>query len=261
MKINRIVFIVLAAAIATGFVATFMTSTQGQKKSNDEPTIVQKGQVTEKERAYSQELKKLYPDRSARKLSDVIQFSRSRGNSQEIGVGIGIPDTVMVDDVPFPTKTQFLQDLSCGADAVVSGSVKSKSAHMTEDETFIFTEYEFSIKDVLKDNAASPIKVKEGIHVTRPGGLISLDGQVIRANDLSYEPLQPGKEYLLFLRFVPAANGYFVSSPDGDFALTDRSVRTLSKTALPDGLADIDSQTLLNEVRKSVSLDCNKNTM
>jgi hypothetical protein len=258
MKIFVGLFLV-ACVIAVG-IFFFSPSTQGQKKSNDEPTVVQKGQVTEKERAYSKEYKKLYFYRDDRKLTETVQLSKSRGNTQEVGVMIGLLDTVMVDDVPFPTKTEFLQDLSCGADAVVLGSVKSKSAHMTEDETFVFTEYEFSIKDVLKDNAASPIKVKEGIHVTRPGGLISLDGQVIRANDLSYEPLQPGKEYLLFLRFVPAANGYFVSSPDGDFALTDRLVRTLSKTALPDGLADIDSQTLLNEVRKSVSLGCGTDT-
>jgi hypothetical protein len=97
--------------------------------------------------------------------------------------------------------------------------------------------------------------------VTRPGGRISLDGQVIRAEDMSYEALQANKDYLLFLRFVPEANGYIVSSPEGDFLLEQRSTRTLSKTALPDGLADIDSQSLLNEIRKSLLVGCGKNTI
>jgi len=234
-------------------------STQGQKKYNDEPTIVQKGQVTEKERAYSKEYKKLYAYRDGRKLSGLVQLSKSKGNTQEVGVTIGLPQTVTVGDTPFPTKTEFLSDLSCGADAVVLGSVKSKSSHMTEDETFVFTEYELLIKEVLKNNPPSQIDTNTRIQVTRPGGLISLDGQVIRAEDMSYEALQAGKEYLLFLRFVPEAKGYIVFSPEGDFLLEQRSTRTLSKTALPDGLADIDSQSLLNEVRKSLSIGCSKN--
>jgi hypothetical protein len=249
----------LAIFVITLGIFLITPSTQGQKKYVDEPTVVQKGQVTEKERAYSKEYKKLYAYRDSRKLSGAVQLSKSKGNTQEVGVTIGLPQTVTVGDTPFPTKMEFLSDLSCGADAVVLGSVKSKSAHMTEDETFVFTEYEFSIRDVLKNNPASRIDINSSIQVTRPGGLISLDGQVIRAEDLSYEALQADKDYLLFLRFVPEANGYIVSSPEGDFLLEQRSTRTLSKTALPDGLAGIDSQSLLNEIRKSMSFGCGKN--
>jgi len=257
------VFVGLFLAICVIALGIFLVtpSTQGQKKYIDEPTVVHKGQVTEKERAYSKEYKELYPDREGRKLSGVVQLSKSKGNTREVGVTIGIPQTVTVGDMPFPTKAEFLSDLSCGADAVVLGSVRSKSAHMTDDETFIFTEYELLVKDVLKNNSASRIDIDASIQITRPGGLISLDGQVIRAEDLSYELLQADKEYLLFLRFVPGANGYVVSSPDGDFLLEQRTTRTLSKTALPDGLAGIDSTSLLSEVRKSLSVGCGKNTI
>lgn len=251
----------LAICLITLGIFLITPSTQGQKKYDDEPTVVRSGQATEKERAYSKEFKELYPDRDGRKLTEAVQLSKSKGNTREVGVMIGIPQTVTVGDTPFPTKAEFLRDLSCGADAVVLGSVKSKSAHMTEDETFVFTEYELSIKDVLKNNSTSQIDINTSIQATRPGGLISLDGQVIRAEDMSYEPLQSGKEYLLFLRFVPAAKGYIVSSPDGDFLLEQRSTRTLSKTALPDGLAGINSQSLLDEIRKSLSFGCGKNTI
>lgn len=51
----------LLAVIIAIFGIFFATpSTSGQKEQTDEATVVQKGQVTEKEREYSKEYKKLY---------------------------------------------------------------------------------------------------------------------------------------------------------------------------------------------------------
>lgn len=238
-------------------------STNGQKERTDEATVVKKGQVTEKEREYSKEYKKLYSYRKGYKLSELSDAAKRNGNGQEIGVSIGEPSIPTVGS-PFPVTAQvtprnFLSKLSCNADAVVLGSVSSKTAHLTEDETFIYTEYEFSIKEVLKNNSASPIEVNSNIQFTRPGGLIKLDNQVIRVEDQSYKPLQLKKEYLLFLKFVPNAAGYLVSGIEGDFVLENNSFKQLRKTIFSEELENInDSQVFLDNIKSVISDGCSQ---
>lgn len=65
------------------------------------------------------------------------------------------------------------------------------------------------------------------------------------------------KKYLLFLQFVPSANGYIVSDAKGDFLLENNSFKKLSKIASPEELNGInDSQMLLNNVRSSILTGC-----
>jgi hypothetical protein len=103
-----------------------------------------------------------------------------------------------------------------------------------------------------------PIEINDAIQVTRPGGLIKLDNQVIRVEDKSYAALGLQSRYLLFLRYIPSANGYMVSDVKGDFILEKKSFKTLSRLGVPKELENsVDSQTLLREVHNSVSVGCN----
>lgn len=209
--------------LATGIVifGYFFTtnSINGQKEEKDEPTLVQKGQVTEKEREYSKEYKKMYSYRKGRKLSELSELGKRRGYTQEAGISIGLPLVPTIGNSSVVTASEFLRNLSCDADAVVVGVVMGKKAHLTEDETFVYTEYDFSVEDILKNNSTSAIAVNGDIQITRPGGLIKLENQVIRVEDKSYPPLEIKKKYLLFLKFIPSANGYIVSDAKGDLCL------------------------------------------
>lgn len=259
-KMTMIVVLLLSFVLIAVF-AVFQQEAQ-EESQQDVPTTVQKGQRTERGREYSKEYKKLYSDRKGSKLTDLSEAGKRRGNKQEIGVSLGVPDFPTIGGLSPVTASEFLSNLSCKADAVVVGSVQNKSAHLTEDETFVYTEYEFLIKDVLKNNSASPIEVNDTIQITRPGGLIKFDNQVIRVIDQLYEPLQTRKEYLLFLNFIPAANGYIVSSAEGDFALEKDFLKALSKLPLPEELiSKNNSQALINNLRNSSSHNCNKTTM
>lgn len=254
-----VIGIILIATLVLFAVTSFRQEAQSSKaqRQQEDATVVQRGQVTAKEREYSKEYKNLYPDHNGRKLSEISEMGKRRGNTQEAGVSIGVPTVPTIGNSPLINASNFLKDLSCKADAIVLGSVKSKSAHLTEDETFVYTEYEFSVEDVLKNNSLSPVEINNNVQVTRPGGLIKLDNQMIRVEDKSYEPLQIKKRYLLFLRFVPSANGYIVSDVKGDFLLENDSVKKLSKFVLPDELeSNKDSQMLLSNVRSSVLTRC-----
>lgn len=258
MKVLVVCFLIICVVVIGVFFAT--PSTQGQKEQNDEATVVQKGQVTEKEREFSKEYKKLYSFRKGRKFSEIIEESEHlRTTTEELKSYVGIPGGFFMPDAPDVTSAEFLGKLSCKSDAIVVGSIKSKSSHMTEDETFIYTEYEFTVQDIVKNNSASPIEINNQIQITRPGGLIKLDNRLIRLEDQSYEPLQRNKKYLLFIRFVPTANGYMVASPEGDFVFENNSFKTLAKRLLPKELKSGDNlETLLNAVRNSTSAICNQ---
>lgn len=251
-------FFLIACVIVFGI--SFATPpAKGQKEHRDEPTVVQKGQVTEKGREYSKEYKKLYSYRNGRKLSELSELGRRRGYAQEAGISIGLPLIPTTGDSPAATTSEFLKSLSCAADVVVVGVVKSKAAHLTEDETFVYTQYDFSVEDILKNNPAARIEVNNSIEFTRPGGLVKLDHQVIRVEDKSYPQLETKKKYLLFLKFIPSTNGYIVSDAQGDFMLDDNSFKTLSPLGVPEGIeGKNDPQALLHKVRGSIAPDCRK---
>ncbi len=204
-------FLLAVSAVVFGiFFAT--PSSQGQKQQKDEPTVVQKGRVTDKDRAFSKEYKKLYGFREGEKLTELKQEGG-------IGITIGVGSRPNSTDSFVTTENQFLEKLSCEADAIVVGKVNKKQSHLSVDETFVYTSYDFQIKRVIKDNSVSPIDVNNTITVTRPGGFIKIDEQEIQFDDASYKSLELNKEYLLFLKFVPEANGYKVFNSQSDFAL------------------------------------------
>jgi hypothetical protein len=252
MKVFVVCFLIVCVVVIGVFFAT--PSTQGQKEQEEEATVVQKGQVTEKEREYSKEYKNLYSLREGRKLGEL------RGGKKDVSVISDEPEFVIDPHAPIVTVSEFFKGLSCSSDAIVVGSVKSKSSHLTEDETFVYTEYVFSIKDVVKDNISSPIKLNSNIEIARPGGVIKLDNRRITVEDKSYETLKKNEDYLLFLHFVASTKGYVVASNQGDFILEGNSFKNLSKTAFPKELENSNLQDLLSNIRSSISIGCNQNS-
>lgn len=102
----------------------------------------------------------------------------------------------------------YLREMTCRADAVLIGSVQSKSSHLIDEGTFVFTDYEVAVIEALKDNAAAPITADTSITYTGPGGAVELDGKTIRAVDARHEPLQVGASYLLYLKYIPETDSY-----------------------------------------------------
>jgi len=259
---RKLAFLLFAASIGiSGFLLT-NSSTQGQQNSqqdpDDVPTIVKIGNRTEKEKKYSKEYKKLYPNQN-QKLTDGITLAKSRGYSGVITKSLGIP---MIPTIgTSPTAKEFLANLACKSDAIVFGAAKSKTSHLTDNESWVYTEYEFAVKDVLKDNSALSIPRGGTIQITRPGGFVKLDGHVFRIKDSLYEQLKKNMEYVLFLSFVPSTEGYLVSNPKGDFKLQGNKFKGLSKIGLPEELnGNLDVQQLIGDLRDAVSANCSRTT-
>jgi len=256
MKTFLMVFLITCVVVFALFFATTQP-TEGQKATEDAATGVQRGLVTPQEHEFSREYTKLYSFRHASKFGDVIEENDREGKSGDISGSLGEHEGFFMPDTPEPKMSALLATLSCAADAIVVGSAKGKASHVTEDETFIYTQYEFTVERILKDNPSSPIASGGSIDVTRPGGIIKLDGHLIKIEERSYEPLQKGMKYLLFLKFLAPANGYLPSGSQGDFALNDNSFRKLATQPLPKDSATIsDNQKLQNSIREGALKPC-----
>lgn len=122
----------------------------------------------------------------------------------------------------------YFQELAEKADAIVLGQIKKKSSFLTEDDDFIFTEYELNPTEVLKENASNPIKNKCKIVLTRPGGSVLIDNRVVEAIDEANRPLKRGGRYIIFLRFIPTTGSYQAINSHSTFYLNNGLVEAMT---------------------------------
>jgi hypothetical protein len=140
--------------------------------------------------------------------------------------------------VSFTTACPFLpgrpvpdviMELAEAADAIVTASFVSKSSQITASGTYLFTDYELRVEEVLKVAVTQPLKPETNITVTRPGGKVLLFGQTASFTNLAFKPLMPGRRYLLFLAYLPSTNAYRAVNHESSFDITDTRVETLSE--------------------------------
>jgi hypothetical protein len=262
MKNNRKIYIsigviLLVMSLLTAFAFRQKAQTNDsnqnyQQDVDDEPTVIKRGQTTEKEKVYSRKYRN-YTNPKYR-ITEGIRLAEQQGFN---GV---IDRTIITEPNTGFTRlnaTEFLRYLACSSDAIIFGSPTSKTAHLTEDESWVYTEYDFLVKEILKNNSIAPTEKGQSIQVTRTGGLIKLDNYTLRFKNDGIQQLKRNKDYLLFLRFVPETNGYMVASMFGDFIFEGNRFNSLSKTPIPKKLIrDSDFQTLLNNVFNATRSGC-----
>lgn len=257
----KILIAALAVVAVVGLVTAQMTKqtekrlvpqAQRQQQMKDDATPIQEGVATDKQKKHA----KLFKG-----YSDVTHGKRIRDLVTEKG---DVDVTREVGDMLVPasfTLNAYLENLTCKADAVVVGVVKSKSSQVTEDGTFIFTDYELTADEVIKNNAAVPLQPNSNITVTRSGGAVKINGHTARATDFSQRPLKVGERYVLFLRFVPDTGAYMYLSNWGDdsFQISGSHVSQVSATPLPLGTGRTsDLTSFLDKTRNAVTNGCLK---
>ncbi|HZM87957.1 MAG TPA: hypothetical protein VFF31_15650 [Blastocatellia bacterium] len=115
------------------------------------------------------------------------------------------------------------------SDAVIRGKVTSKVSQITEDDSFLFTDYDVVVLEVFKNNAANPLDPGAEITFTSLGGEIVVDEVIIKAggNGIPLLPIST-KDVLLFMKFVPETSSYKLTQYDGSFELDGTSARPLA---------------------------------
>ena len=245
-KLVFVSFIVVVSVTGGATLTALRTSGQKVPDSQSEvPTPVQEGVLSARQIEHS----KLYRDyRGMGKLRDLAM----QQSSPTAGVTI-FPGTPELSVAPKPESGGgSLDELAATADAIVIGSVTDKTSQLTENGTFIFTDYQLRVEQVLKANPEAGANPHGDITVTRPGGKVLLEGRVLEARDRSFNPLAAGERYLLFLKYIPATGAYRAVSYKGSFDIGSGKVKAL--TEAPDGrFVDKDLDSLMQDVLTAIS--------
>ena len=248
MKRGIGLLLVGVAAIAIATFTVFRGQGQDQVKiKQEQPTIIQEGQISDKQKQHGKLFK--HP---GTKLKDL---AARQGGDITVEEGTGL---VMVMPETRPLRPVF-QSALCNADLVVIGMMTDKSSQLTEQENFVFTDYQVSIEEVLKNSSPMPIKVGDMVTTTRDGGVVQLNGRVFQAKRDDFDAPVLGQPYLLFLRFIPTTSSY-VMYGNGTFELGAQRVQALGPGARDEiakqGLTT--SSAFLAHVRSFAAADCGK---
>ena len=178
---------------------------------NEVATPVIEDELTPQQREHS----KLYPKEGEKKIRDVL-IKQSEYVSFTISCF-----AFSLEPLP-PLEVELTEK----ADAVVIVTFVSKSSQITTNGTNIFTDYELRVEEAIKDGAGT-LKPETTITVTRPGGKVLLFGKIARTSLSAFKPLEPGRRYLLFLKYLPSTGAYEAVDAYSSFDITDTRVESL----------------------------------
>lgn len=231
---------ILFLLLSTGILLTNGRAVDQERKPSKEiPTEVKAGMFSPIQKEHS----KLYGRYQLGRRLDALATRLKPG--QEDGVFIEAPLEVMANDAAAITFKDLIKNLVCEADVIAIVSPKEKSSQLTENREFIFTDYLVFVDEIFKNNAKTTIHPFSQIIVSRPGGKVSIDGRILSALDSSYQPLEFGEQYLLFLKYIPQTNAY-ESIAKGGFLLKETVLVPLTEQYIPkdDGAPNLTNNSL-----------------
>ncbi|HEV8368663.1 MAG TPA: hypothetical protein VGQ39_11990 [Pyrinomonadaceae bacterium] len=216
------------------------------KPRQEEPTEVTEGNLTENQKKHS----RLFEIPGQVKLKDRAPEESSTDVGEDIPLRIA----------RYANADEYLNALVCASDAIVQGTIKSKSSQLTELGTNIFTDYELIIENVLKgSDLPTPIQLNSNITVTREGGTVKLNGRILRVAHTSQPALKVNKDYILFLKRVPATGAYTPMGISGEssFQIEGDKLTQVSEEPMPMGASGTaETPAFLNQIRTAVNAPC-----
>ena len=137
-------------------------------------------------------------------------------------------------------KPVVLADLVGTADLVVEASAVVHRTYLDAGEAHIYTDYAFTITDILK-NRRRPGLLKAGHHilVRRESGTVMIDGLRATSIENGFPPFADNGRYVLFLKELVDQNAYAVvaggrgafEAGDHIAAMTDAPVQPVARQA------------------------------
>jgi hypothetical protein len=97
------------------------------------------------------------------------------------------------------------------SEVVVVGLIKSGQAHLSNDKRDIYSEFDLSVQEVIKNQKFPYLQTGETIAVERHGGAVQLpSGKVLIRGAKDYSMPLVGKRYLLFLNYYDSTEDYHI---------------------------------------------------
>jgi hypothetical protein len=220
------------------------------KPQKEDPTPVQLGVMTERQKRHSRLYEKY---RSDEKITDLL---RLKSKEVEIRRLAPLPFN-SIRTVP-PSASDIVRRIACDADLILIGEVKDKVSQVTESQDFVFTDYTFSVQRVLKNTVPSSAQQSGEVNVTRPGGAVLISGKTITAIDETFQLLGRGKQYLLFLRYLPDMDSFMSIETGESYELEANDIKPLNSRGKDSIAHTHNSISLITEIEAVVANLCKK---
>jgi hypothetical protein len=211
-----------------------------------EATPIEVGVMTDRQRVHSA----LFPGYDLlygyRRIPELVAKipSNDMVMGDPIGCGPERPEGVTSEAI---APEAFFNQLAGESEVILEGMVQSKSSQLTNDEAYIFTDYEVQITEVIKSSSAGAPNPGARITITRPGGRVILNGKFVKAMASEYGLLPVGSmEVLFFLKYVPETGAYRDVQHDSIFEARDGFYYPLTNL-IPEGLFN-DPERLRNAI-------------
>ena len=188
-------------------------------------TPVRLGVLTPKQRYHSKLHNGSVGDMVGTTISQLIAEYRG----QRIVLGRSIYGRMWLASGDPEAPEDYFGSFAKESDAIIRGRAVSKVSQITEDDSFLFTDYELVVSEVFKNNATSPLDKGTSITITCAGGKIIVDEVVVKAggNGEALLPLD-AQDVLLFLKFIPETGSYRLTRYNGGFELNGKTVTPLA---------------------------------
>lgn len=219
-KIVSSLAVLLAACLGVSHIA----SSQDQKPQKEKKEILlDESALSQKQKHHRQYLK----TSPGPKLRDLA----SKGSGDIL---VTVEDPLIISTSgKSSTAAPTLPFTVCNVGTIVVGTLNTDSPQLTEDESFLFTEYTLNVEEVIKSQPAKRLKAGETITVIREGGVGQINGRTVRAEREGFQPFTLGERYVLFLQDIPETGAY-LAYPYGSIELDGDAVMPFGK--MPEGV-------------------------
>jgi hypothetical protein len=142
---------------------------------------------------------------------DVLQFRRGErynidssvpelGEGSDPGIWNLAPSHFRKDAMPF-----------AASDAVAIGTITTGQAYLSNDKRELYSEFKFSLKEVIKNSQAPYLRTGDTIDIQRRGGAVRLpSGKVLTRGAIHESMPRIGTRYLLFLKYDVSTEDYSI---------------------------------------------------
>jgi hypothetical protein len=93
-------------------------------------------------------------------------------------------------------------------DAIVTATAEAQRSAFTPRQSFIYSDWDFRVVNVFKNNSSVPTPLGQLITVVRSGGTITRNGIAYTVYDKTFPDFNPGSTYILFLRQLPESHSF-----------------------------------------------------
>lgn len=184
MRTNKLVLAGFLTLFCSALLFLFLNTGQGQVKPyNDVPVAEFRGKRIE-----STEEKAIRQQRG-RKYTNRVSLEKF----EEQGGVFAIPPSHSPREAALPVAK---------SDLIVIGTVVDAHAYISNDETSVYSEFQITLDEILKDARGVGVKKATGITVERVGGKVLFpSGRILLTGESGRNLPEPKKQYLLFLQW------------------------------------------------------------